>query len=324
MLSDVRLPRIRQLSPDSAGPGYFLCAGKENRVTRGGEAWLQVVLQDVTGQVIGKLFPPDSDRYRDQFEAGEFVRAEGRVNINHGRAEIMLSAIRRIDPVAERASGFREEDCVPSAPRPIDEMWEELTARIDAVTHEPVRVLLRRIAMDHEAQLRLWPAALTVHHAYRGGLLEHIVQVAQVADAMAGAYGADADIVFAGALLHDIGKLRELEYDLVPSYSREGNLIGHIGLGLVMVREAAAGIAGLTADRLGEVEHLVASHHGSREFGALTEPRTVEAFILAAADDLDAKIHQVRRSVAEDDTDSEFTAYHPRLRRTFLKPSKDR
>ena len=319
-----RLPRLRHLQPDSAGQGYYLCARKERRLTRAGEPWLSLVLQDLTGQVAGKLFPPDSERCASQFEAGEFVCVEGRVNVYNGRSELVLSSVRRVNAAQDAANGFREEDCVPCAPRPADEMWRELTARIDAVGDTGLCVLLRRIAADHGAQLRVWPAAQVVHHAYRGGLLEHVLQVARAGEALAHAYGADADLVFAGAVLHDIGKLREIDYDLVPSYSREGNLVGHIGLGLIMVREAATGLSALSSERLGEIEHLIASHHGARELGALVEPKTLEAFILAAADDLDAKIHQVRRHVAADEGDGEFTAYDTRMKRSFLKPRANR
>jgi 3'-5' exoribonuclease len=203
-------------------------------------------------------------------------------------------------------------------------MWRELQARIDGVRDDGIKVLLKRVTADTEVQLRTWPAGQTVHHAYRGGLLEHILKVAQVGLELASSYDADPDLVLAGAILHDIGKLREIEYEHTATYSREGNLVGHIGLGLIMVRDAAAGIAALSAERLGEIEHLVASHHGSRELGALVEPRTIEAFILAAVDDLDAKIHQVRQAFAEDDTDGEFTGYHLRLKRSFLKPTRTR
>ena len=315
-----RLPRVRDLQPDSVGEGYFLCARKDSRVTRGGEPWLQVMLQDASGEIAGKIFGPDRERLAGEFDAGEFVLVRGRVNRHAGRLELLITSIRRVNPVQDRAMGFREDSCIPSAPRPIDEMWRELSDLIAAVADPPLRVLLQRIAADYESQLRVWPAGQTVHHAYRGGLLEHILQVARVGRTLAEAYGADADLVVAGAVLHDAGKLRELDYDLVTSYSREGNLVGHIGLGLLMVREAAAGISGLSTERLGEVEHLIASHHGARELGALVEPKTIEALILAAADELDATIHQVRRHLAEDESEGEFTAYHSRLKRAFLKP----
>jgi 3'-5' exoribonuclease len=317
----MRLPRLRDLGPGSEGEAYFLCARKEHRLTRGGEPWLHVVLQDAAGEVPGKIFGTDRDRFDAEFDAGDFVLVRGRAGVFSGRPEILISFVRRVSPDRDRANGFREEDCVRSAPRPIDEMWRELIAGIEAVAEPGLRVLLSRVARDHEALLRVWPAGLTVHHAYRGGLLEHVLQVARVGRSLAAAYGANGDLVFAGALVHDIGKLRELDYEHVASYSREGNLVGHIGLGLQMLREAASGIADLSPDTLGEVEHLIASHHGSRDLGALVEPRSLEAMILAAADDLDAKIHQIRRHMDEDDSDGPFTSYHPRLKRSFLKPT---
>jgi len=109
-------------------------------------------------------------------------------------------------------------------------MWAELVQRAGGGRDPGIRVLLSRVLADHEARLRTWPAAMTVHHAYRSGLLEHILQIARVVEALARLYGADADLLFAGAVLHDIGKLQELDYEAAPSYSREGNLVGHIAL----------------------------------------------------------------------------------------------
>ena len=314
-----RLPRVADLTETANGIGFFLCARKEVRQTKTGEPFLALVLQDATGTVGAKVFGAEAEQHRDQFDAGEFVKAEGRASVYNERIELKLSRIRRVHAEQDRRDGFREEECIPSAPRPLEEMWAELTARIGAVGDAGIRVLLTRVVTDHAERLRTWPAAMLVHHAYRGGLLEHILQIARVVGALAEIYGADADLLVAGAVLHDIGKLRELEYAGVPSYSREGNLIGHIPLGLMMVREASAGIADLPEDRRMEIEHLVASHHGSKELGSPVEPMTVEAFIMAMADDLDAKVHQVRRHVAEDEGATEFTAYNKRLGRVLLK-----
>ena len=313
-----RLPRVADLTPDVAGNGFFLCLRRESRTTRRGDAWFSMVLQDASGQVLGRL--ENGERFQDQFDAGEFVHVEARAQSYNGRVELLISSIRRVYPDGDRAHGFREEDCLPVAPRSIDEMWQELGALVAGVGDSGIRVLLQRIVTENEARLRIWPAAVTVHHAYRGGLLEHILQVANVGRQIAQAYEANSDLVVAGAVLHDIGKLREIEYDITASYSREGNLLGHIAIGLGMVRAAAAGLAGLPEATLGEIEHLVASHHGKKEHGSPAEPMTVEAFILAAADDLDAKLHQVRRAIADDQSEGEFTPYHTRLKRVFLKP----
>jgi len=199
--------------------------------------------------------------------------------------------------------------------------WSELQVRLARVENPWLASLLRGVVLPREERLRTWPAAVTVHHAYPGGLLDHILKVAETCEALAVAYGADRDLVFAGAVLHDIGKLDELTTGESTGYSREGNLLGHITIGVTMVREAAARLAGFPDDLRARVEHAIVSHHGSRQLGSPVEPMTIEALILSAADDLDAKIDQVRRHVADDQGEGEFTAYHPRLRRAFFKPS---
>jgi 3'-5' exoribonuclease len=234
--------------------------------------------------------------------------------------QLTVAHIRRVNPDQDRLQGFREEDCVLCTPRSIDEMWTELTAHVEAVRDPHIRILLKRVVGDHEAQLREWPAAQRIHHAYRGGLLEHIVKMADTGRHLARAYEANEDLVLAGVVLHDIGKLQELDYEPGgTAYGRDGNLVGHIGLGLVLVREATNGISGFPEDLRAHIEHLVVSHHGSREHGSPVEPKTIEAFILASVDELDSKINQVRQAVSEDAGTEEFTSWHRRLARVLFK-----
>lgn len=314
-----RLPRLADLAPDDAGWGFFLCTFKEVRAGRSGADFLMLGLQDASGQATAKLFT-DVERFRDQVEPGDFIRAEGRATLYNGQVQLVLSTFRRVNPDQDRRDGFREDECILSAPRPIDEMWAELQQQVQAVKDAHLRVLLARVLADHEAQLKVWPAAQSVHHAYRGGLLEHISKMAETGRALARAYGASEDLVLAGVILHDIGKLRELAYEAgTAAYTRDGNLVGHIALGLLLVRETMGGISGFPDDLRAQVEHLVASHHGSLDRGSPVEPKTIEAFILAAVDHLDATINQVRRAVREDASDEEFTAWHKRLGRVLYK-----
>jgi 3'-5' exoribonuclease len=316
-----RLPQIDDFTPDTEGWGYFLCVGKEPRPTRSGEILL-MSLQDATGQIGAKL-ADDIERFRDEFEPGEFVRIEGRSVLFQGQPQFLVTHIRRVNPPQDRLQGFREEDCVLSAPRSIDEMWGELRAHLEHVRDPHLRVLLNRITSDHESQLREWPAAQTIHHAYRGGLLEHTLKMADVAVPVARAYHANEDLVLAGVLLHDIGKLQELQYEPGgATYTRDGNLIGHIGLGLILVRDTINGISGFPDDLRSQVEHLIVSHHGTRDHGSPVEPRTVEAFILAMVDELDTRIHQVRRAINEDPGSDEFTGWHKRLGRVLYKGTR--
>jgi 3'-5' exoribonuclease len=315
-----RLPRILDLEATSAGWGFYLCARKELRTGRGG-TFLTLLLQDHSGEIPAKIFQ-DVDALSAEFETGEFVKVLGKGNVYNDRLELVLEEIRRVQPDRDRLDGFREEDCIPCAPRPVEDMWSELMALIEREATDPwIRTLLSRVTDDYAERLLVWPAARFVHHAYRGGLLEHILQIAKIAVSLGRAYDADVNLLLAGALLHDIGKLEELEYECVTRYSTAGNLVGHITLGAQMVRRAIDQIEGFPPETAVQLEHLVLSHHGSREFGSPVEPMTIEAFVLAAVDDLDAKIHQVRRHVTEDEGEGEFTSYHPRLRRVLFKPS---
>jgi 3'-5' exoribonuclease len=260
----------------------------------------------------------EAARLREEFDSGDFVKVQGRTELFNGRLQLVIENIRRVNPDQDRGQGFREEDCVLSAPRPVEEMWKELEELIFHVRDPFVRELLQRITAQHREKLRIWPAALTVHHAYRSGFLEHILSVARSALTLGAAYGANPDLLTAGALLHDIGKLEELKYDRSTSYTREGNLVGHVTLGVMMARATMAAIPDFPDVLRTQIEHLIVSHHGHKEFGAPVEPMTIEAMILSAADDLDARINQVKQALAEDG-EGEFTAYHSRLGRVLWR-----
>jgi 3'-5' exoribonuclease len=314
-----RLPKITALAVEDSGWGFFLCTYKELRAGRSGSEFLFLSLQDSSGQIVAKVMA-DVNRYKDEFDAGEFVRVEGRGTLYNGQVQLVLSTIRRVNPEQDRREGFNEADAILSAPRPIDEMWAELQEHLRGVTNDHIRVLLNRIVADHGEQLKVWPAAQVIHHAYRGGMLEHTTKMAEVGRFVSNAYGADWDLVLAGIVLHDIGKLQELAYEGgAGSYTRDGNLVGHIALGIVMVREAINGISGFPDDLRAQIEHLIASHHGTREHGSPTEPKTIEAFIVASIDELDSKLNQVRKAVAEDPSDEEFTVWNKRLGRVLYK-----
>lgn len=314
-----RLPKIADLAPNASGWGFFLCTRKESRVGRTGNPYLEVSLQDVSGELRAKVFN-DAETASLEFDAGEFVKAQGRSNLYQGRTELILDKIRRVMPDRDAADGFREDECIRCAPRPADDMWAELMARIDSVQDRPLRGLLMSLATRHADRLRVWPAARNIHHAYRSGLLEHVLQIMKVSLFLADEYGARRDLLIAGALLHDIGKLRELSYSTTTEYTVEGNLVGHIVMGVQMLHDAVRDEPGLPAELVTELEHLILSHHGAHELGSPVVPKTVEAFLLAAVDDLDAKLHQIRQHLENDDSPGRFTAMHRWLDRAFFKP----
>jgi 3'-5' exoribonuclease len=319
----MRLPAVSALTANSSGWGFFLCTEKSVRTGRGGD-YLALTLADATGEVAARVFD-NLDRLRDEFDAGEFVKVQGRANQFNGRLQFVVENVRRVmtgPDSQDRRDGFSEETILPSAPRPIGEMWDELQQVVAAVGDPHLRALLAAIVSAHEPRLRLWPAARAVHHAYRGGFLEHVLTMAEAGRTLAMLYGANADLVVAGAILHDIGKLQELDYDTTTTYTRDGNLLGHITQGALLVHDACRALPDFPDALRAEVLHLIVSHHGERALGSPVEPLSVEAFILSAVDDLDATINQVRRAVRGDESGGEFTPYHPRLGRILWKGAK--
>jgi 3'-5' exoribonuclease len=316
----MRLPPIGSLSVNATGWGFFLCTEKSMRMGRGGE-YVAAILQDATGELVARVLD-NVDRLKNEFEAGEFVKAQGRLVAFNGRSQFQIDSIRRVmlaPDSQDRREGFREELLVLTAPRPIAEMWTELEQIVASVGNAHLRSLLKTIVATNEERLKIWPAARAVHHAYRGGFLEHVLKVAEVGRSLAVMYDADADLVVAGALLHDIGKLQELEYDITTSYTRDGNLLGHITLGALQVADAIRKIPDFPEALRSALIHLIASHHGERDHGSPVEPMTVEAYILAAADNLDATLNQVRHALRQNDGSDEFTSYQPRLGRSLWK-----
>jgi 3'-5' exoribonuclease len=317
-----KLPRISEIDGSTAGWGFFLCAQKDLRPTKAGSSYLALVLQDTSGEIAAKIFD-GADQLDKQFNKGDFVKVSGRGNLYKNQLELVLENVRRVNPAKDAADGFREEDCIPSSPRPIDEMWQELTAHVAGVRRPELRALLERILAKHGAKLKIWPAAVTVHHAYRGGLLEHVLKIIQVGTGIADAYQVDRDMIIAGGILHDLGKIEELTYEGAVGYSVAGNLVGHIAIGLGMLQDAAREDPNFPDALRLELEHIVLSHHGARDKGSPVVPMTVEAFVFAAADDLDAKMFQIRKHIADDSGDGAFTQFSKRLERVIYKPTED-
>jgi 3'-5' exoribonuclease len=314
-----RLPPIAEIDGASSGWGFFLCAQKDLRPTKNGGSYLSLVLQDASGEIAGKVFD-GAESLSTQFNKGDFVKIQARGNVFKQQVELVLENIRRVNPAKDAADGFREADCIPCSPRPLDEMWQELENRIAEVKRPELRALLARVLAAHGDRLRIWPAAVTVHHAYRGGLLEHLLKIMEVGTFVAGAYGVDRDMIIAGAVLHDLGKTEELTYEGATGYSVSGNLVGHIAIGYGMLRDAIREDPEFPDDLRLALEHIVLSHHGSRENGSPVLPLTLEAFVFAAIDDLDAKMFQFRKLIADDDGDGPFTQYSKRLDRMLFKP----
>lgn len=278
--------------------GFAFLRRKETRQDKGGRSYLDLELVDATGSVPGKVWS-DSAALAADFSAPGYVKFRGQVQSYRDQLQLKVENCRAATE-ADRADGFDEAALVPTTKYDIDALWAELAALLEGqlVRPEAVRLAGETLAV-HGGELKLHPAAKAIHHAYRGGLLEHVVSMLGLAVKVADHYAElDRDLLLLGVLFHDLGKLIELGAMPVNEYTAPGRLVGHVVIGRDLLRERVAAIPGFPADLALELEHLVLSHQGKREFASPVEPMTPEAFALNMIDDLDSKL-AVLRGLAE-------------------------
>lgn len=277
----------------------YLLLDKQKRDTKAGKPFLTLTLGDRTGTIEAKVWD-DAERLDAAVSLEDVVGVRARVGSYNDRLQLTVTVMQPVEVGDDDLEVF-----LPASPRDRGQMGRELDALVATVADLPLRTLLVRCVgkgTQLGRQFRLHPAAKRNHHAYLGGLLEHSLSVAKAADRLCGHYreqGAelDRDLLVAAALLHDIGKVRELAARRSFVYTDEGQLLGHILLGLQMVTEEARQIPGLRPDRLLHLQHLIASHQGRLEWASPKVPMTLEALILHAADELDAKMNPGMRTV---------------------------
>jgi 3'-5' exoribonuclease len=283
---------VEDLKPgDEAADVFVLSAARLNQ-SKNGPYWL-LEFKDATGGISGKIWSPQSRAYPD-LPPGSMVWVRGRVGSWRDRPDLVVDELRVLDE-SERQS-LDMALFVPASKRNPEEMLRELTelAR-NTLTHTPWRKFILALLTDADiaSALRTAPAAKSLHHAYAGGLLEHTLSVARLCLRMADHYPElDRQTLFAGAVCHDLGKLRELSSGPAVNYTTPGRLIGHIGLFTDMLGDFVEK-AGLEQELALHLEHMILSHHGTHEFGAPRLPATAEALVLHYADMIDAKLKQV-------------------------------
>lgn len=286
---------IRSWQEGDTVSGFAYLRRKDRKQDRNGKDYLDVELADATGQINGKAWS-DSQAIGRPFEAGDFVAIKGVVNSFNNRLQLNLKDCRRATD-ADRGRGFDESRLVPSTHEDIGDLWARLEALFEAQLSRPE---IRRLAAETLAAwgdaLREHPAAKIFHHAYRGGLLEHVVSMGELASRVCDHYPElDRDQMLIGVLFHDLGKLRELGSMPTNDYTEEGRLVGHVVIGYQMLRERCEAIPDFPPELQRRLEHLVLSHQGRREFGSPVEPSTAEAIALHHIDDMDAKLAMLRR-----------------------------
>lgn len=287
--------------------GFLVVVERQRRLTKKGDPFLSLKLADAGASIDAVLFSDHSAFAVISDPDVTFVAVRG--NLERSPKYGLQLSIADIRPVREddRELGFDEDLLIPSTPYDTDAMWEELEGLAGEVSHEALRETVLKILGENAEAARKWPAAQRVHQAYLGGWLEHTLFVARDAQYYAEKYPElDADLLLAGAVLHDVGKLKELNGGPTYDYTDEGRLVGHVVLGAQMVRDAARETE-LDEKRLLLLEHLILAHHGEREFGAATLPKTREAVVLHHIDNIDAKLGIFRRRLAEDPAPGDWT-----------------
>jgi 3'-5' exoribonuclease len=308
---------ISELSPDRPVRSTFLVQTKERKIASNGSAYLDLELVDSTGSLKAKLW--DCDRWKLDFEADDVVRVDAQLEEYRGAAQLKIRKIEKCPP-----EEVDLRDYFPRSARDPEEMYGKLLERLRRVPEGPVRQLLLGVAEDPAIapKLKLAPAATAFHHAYLGGLLEHVLSLVELGDQVCDHYPTlDRDLVLAGLVLHDVGKLEELSYERGFHYSTRGQLIGHITIGLEMVQSKMRAVPDFPAPLSDRIEHIILSHHGKLEFGSPKEPAFPEALVVHYLDDLDSKLAAMRAQYASDkDREGDFTSRNRALGRELLKP----
>jgi 3'-5' exoribonuclease len=292
----------------------FLIKNVKVGETRAGKPYLVLTVMDKSGEVSGPVWD-NVQTLQKICLAGEVVRISGMVQSYRDTLQLRIDEITQVSPAETDLSHF-----YPVSPKNLQEMADEVQDLVLSITNPFLKKLLNIFFRKGDCwqSFQKAPAAKGIHHAYIGGLLEHSLSVARVADFLAKHYeGVDRSLLISGALLHDIGKLEELRMEGgLVEYTVRGRLKGHLVIGSEMVALAAGKIADFPEELLEQLQHLILSHHGRQEFGSPAVPMTVEAFMLSFLDDLDAKMNiteQLRRKM--DNKEMNWTDYQRSLER---------
>ena len=316
----MKSPYVSDLKPNQVITTTLLVHIKDVRQKKSGEPYLSLLLGDRTGEVDAKMWDNVAEVI-DTFERDDFIKVKGLLQVFQNRPQLTIhKMVRVLDTEVDFADYF------PASTRDPGEMFAELRGIIAGVHNPHLRALLEAF-MDDEPLARMYriaPAAKHVHHAYLGGLIEHVLSLCHLSRDTAAHYKyIDLDLLLTGAILHDIGKVAELTYDRSFGYSTEGQLLGHIIIGLRLLHEKLQRFPEFPSKLRVLVEHMIVSHHGELEFGSPKVPLFPEALLLHHLDNLDSKMECMRSLVAKDrHVEGCWTGYNASLERSLLKKAK--
>ena len=308
-MKDIYISDLSSFEEGKLFDGFFLVLSRQQRTTQSNKPYLNFIFCDKTGQLEGRAWEPSDPRIAKDLDRGDIVKARGSVTRFNDRLQMKVEQIRRAQPAEVENS-----DLMPSTTYNIDELWSRLLGFVDSFTEPNLKLLLTTILNDPQISgaFREAPAAKQLHHAWLGGLLEHVVSLLTLADRIAPHYPlVHRDLLLTGVILHDIGKVRELSWEIGFDYTLEGVLLGHISIGASLAERTMDALPGFPPKLKTLVLHLILSHHGKLEFGSPKLPMTPEALALSFVDDLDAKMQamasEFEKSEREGKAADEFT-----------------
>ncbi|HEX9023783.1 MAG TPA: HD domain-containing protein [Geobacteraceae bacterium] len=305
---------IKDRDPVSA---VFLVKEKIMAMAKNGKPYMNLRLMDKSGEVDAKIWD-NVDALDKLFERDDFVQVRGKASVYLNKLQVVVAEISRMPEEQVDLADF-----LPESPRDNVVMRRELAEAVAAIANPHLRALMESFLAD-EPFMALYckaPAAKGMHHVYLGGLLEHSLALVRLVKTIVPLYGGiNEDLLVVGALLHDVGKIREMSYERAFDYTDEGKLLGHITIGVELVEEKIRLVAGFPRELSMLLKHMLLSHHGQYEYGSPKRPKTVEATILNYLDDLDSKINGIRSHIArETASTSRWTAHHRLYDRYFFK-----
>lgn len=296
----------------------FLCKGKRSAETRNGRPYDNLILQDKTGTLDGKVWDPNSNGIAD-YDEMDFIEVYGDVTSYQGNLQLNIRQIRKA-----YEDEYIPADYMPCSDKDVDVMFKELMGYAKKIKNEYLRKVIEYYFVKDEAFVKRFcshSAAKTIHHGFCGGLLEHTLSVVKMCEYLAGAYPIiNRDLLYTAAICHDIGKVQELSPFPVNDYTDDGQLLGHIVMGVEMVGDAIRTIPGFPPKLASELKHCIVAHHGELEYGSPKKPALVEAVALNFADCTDARL-QTLTELFKDKTSNDWLGYNKFIDSNIRKTS---
>ncbi|MCL1995501.1 MAG: HD domain-containing protein [Defluviitaleaceae bacterium] len=307
---------IEDFKEDDLIIGHYLCKQRQSLKARNGKTYLSLFLQDKTGIINAKVWELNNDI--QNFVEKDVIKIEGVVLIYQNTPQLRITKIRK-----SKEGEYDTGDFIPTTDKDVDSLYNEILGFISSVSNVHIKTLLENIFVKNvyiNENIKTHSAAKSLHHGYMGGLIEHIVSVTDICNYLSGKYKfVNRDILIAAALVHDIGKIYELSPFPDNDYTDQGELLGHIVIGVELINSEAAKIEGFPQETLNLIKHCIVSHHGELEFGSPQPPKTTEAMLLHSADSTDSKIKMYEEALEKADSKVTWVGYHKLLARNIRK-----